>query len=137
VLVMPSTFPESFWMVAAEAAAAGTAPVSAAHSGMAEVSQALAEGLPPEAAGLVSFDLDNRAVESLAARINGWLCLEPRTRERARSALREVAAERWSWEGVARGVVAASAGRLDELPRPHVPAVTSPDGGANGGGPEQ
>src|SRR3954470_5885924 len=89
VLVMPSTFPESFGMVAAEAAAAGTAPVSAAHSGMAEVSKALAEGLPPEAAGLVSFDLDDRAVESLAARINGWAGLEPEIREHALSALRE------------------------------------------------
>jgi glycosyltransferase involved in cell wall biosynthesis len=137
VLVMPSTFPESFGMVAAEAAAAGTAPVSAAHSGMAEVSQALAEELPPEAAGLVSFDLDDRAVESLAARINGWLGLEPEIRERALSALHDVAAERWSWEGVARGVVAASAGRLDGLPLPHVPAVTRSDGGANEGGPEQ
>jgi hypothetical protein len=26
--------------------------------------------------------------------------------------------ELWSWEGVARGVIAASEGRLDELPPP-------------------
>jgi len=137
VLVMPSTFPESFGMVAAEAAAAGTLPVSAAHSGMAEVSQALAEGLPPEASGLVSFELGDRAVASLAACINGWLGLDPGTRERALAALHEVASRRWSWEGVARGVLAASAGELDALPVPHVPPATSSDTAVGGDGPEQ
>jgi glycosyltransferase involved in cell wall biosynthesis len=136
-LVVPSTFPESFGMVAAEAAAAGTPPVSAAHSGLAEVSHALAKALPPEASGLVSFELDERAVESLAARINGWLGLDPEIREDARAALRGVAAGRWSWEGVARGVLAASAGRLDELSPPHVPAATRSDPGAGGRAPEQ
>ena len=38
-LVMPSTFPEAFGMVAAEAAACGALPVSAGHSGMLEVSR--------------------------------------------------------------------------------------------------
>ena len=42
VLVMPSTFPEAFGMVAAEAAACGVPPVSADHSGMREVSRQLA-----------------------------------------------------------------------------------------------
>ncbi len=37
-VVVPSTFPEAFGMVAAEAAACGALPVSAAHSGLAEVS---------------------------------------------------------------------------------------------------
>ena len=40
-LVVPSTFPEAFGMVAAEAAACGALPISAAHSGLAEVSDAL------------------------------------------------------------------------------------------------
>ena len=39
--VMPSTFPESFGMVAAEAAACGALPLSADHSGMAEVTATL------------------------------------------------------------------------------------------------
>ena len=45
-LVVPSTFPEAFGMVAAEAAACGTLPISAAHSGLAEVSGVLAAHVP-------------------------------------------------------------------------------------------
>ncbi len=45
-LVVPSTFPEAFGMVAVEAAACGALPVSAAHSGLAEVSDALARSRP-------------------------------------------------------------------------------------------
>jgi glycosyltransferase involved in cell wall biosynthesis len=113
-LVFPSTFPESFGMVAAEAAAAGVLPVSAAHSGAAEVSRALAAALPAEVGRLVSFPLDEGAVRGIAERLNAWLRLDEATRERARRALADTASERWSWEGVASGVLAASAGRLDE-----------------------
>ena len=136
-VVMPSTFPESFGMVAAEAAAAGTPPVSAHHSGMAEVSGALAEALPAQAASLVSFELDERAVGSLADRLNGWLSLDPEIRERALASLHEVAARNWSWDGVARGILAASAGELDGLPAPQVPPVTSSDPSVGGRGAEQ
>jgi glycosyltransferase involved in cell wall biosynthesis len=115
-------------MVAAEAASAGVPPVAARHSGLAEVTQALAEELPREAAGLVSFGLDERAVTALAERINGWLDLEPGVAERAPASLRDVAAGKWSWEGVARTVLAASAGQLDDLPAPQVAAVTRSDG---------
>ncbi len=116
-LVFPSTFPEAFGMVAAEAAAAGVLPVSAGHSGAAEVSRALAESLLPEVAELVSFRVDDRAVLGIAERLNAWLALDQPTRERARSILAETSGRLWSWEGVARGVLAASAGQLDELPR--------------------
>jgi glycosyltransferase involved in cell wall biosynthesis len=116
VLLFPSTFPEAFGMVAAEAAAAGVAPVSADHSGAAEVSRALAADLPPEAAPLASFPLGEGAVEALAERINGWLALDPATAAKARAQLRVTASRLWSWEGVARGVIAASSGHLDELP---------------------
>ena len=53
--VMPSTFPEAFGMVAAEAAACGAFPLSAGHSGMAEVTAALAPALPAELRPLLSF----------------------------------------------------------------------------------
>jgi glycosyltransferase involved in cell wall biosynthesis len=119
-LVFPSTFPEAFGMVAAEAAAAGVLPVSAGHSGAAEVSRALAEALPARVGGLLSFALDDRAVAGIAERLNAWLALDRDTREQARRALVDRTSELWSWEGVARGVLAASAGQLDQL-RP-VPA---------------
>jgi glycosyltransferase involved in cell wall biosynthesis len=117
-LVVPSTFPEAFGMVAAEAAACGVLPVSAAHSGLAEVSEALAEGLEASAARLLSFPLDDRAVEALAARVAGWLALPAQERALARASLARTARERWSWEGVARGVIAAARGELDALKRP-------------------
>ncbi len=114
-LVVPSTFPEAFGMVAAEAAACGALPVSAAHSGLAEVSDALAGDLPPEAARLLSFTVDDRAVASLAERVVDWLLLDADLRGRARAGLVATVRERWSWEGVARGVIAAAEGRLGEL----------------------
>jgi glycosyltransferase involved in cell wall biosynthesis len=117
-LVMPSTFPEAFGMVAVEAAACGVLPVSAAHSGMAEVSRQLAPALPADVAPLVSFPVSEGAVEGIADRLNAWLGLGEAIRDRARSALVGTTRELWSWEGVARGVIAASEGRLDELPEP-------------------
>ncbi|HEY7257312.1 MAG TPA: glycosyltransferase [Solirubrobacterales bacterium] len=115
-LVMPSTFPEAFGMVAAEAAACGALPVSAAHSGMLEVSRRLAAALPPEAADLTSFAVEEGAVEAIAGRLNRWLALPVERREAAREALVSTARRLWSWEGVARGVLAASRGELDRLP---------------------
>ena len=117
-LVFPSTFPEAFGMVAAEAAAAGALPVSAAHSGALEVSRELARELPESARALVSFELDDRAIESIAGRIQGWLALPAADRAAASEALRATVEGLWSWEGVARGVLAASAGDLGELSIP-------------------
>ena len=117
-LVMPSTLPEAFGMVAAEAAACGTLPVSAGHSGMLEVSRQLATALPPEVEGLVSFPVEAGAVEAIAANLDAWLALPEEVRARSRDALVGTVRELWSWEGVARGVLAASAGELDALPLP-------------------
>jgi len=117
-LVMPSTFPEAFGMVAAEAAACGALPVSAGHSGMLEVSRQLSVALPRDVSALTSFPAGPGAVEAIAARINAWLALPEAERETARGALIETVARLWSWEGVARGVLAAAAGKLDDLPPP-------------------
>jgi glycosyltransferase involved in cell wall biosynthesis len=117
-LVFPSTFPEAFGMVAAEAASAGALPVSAAHSGAAEVSRALADELPGVAKHLVSFELRDDAVDAIAARLRGWLELEAPDRRAASASLRDTVERLWSWESVARGVLDASAGRLDQLPVP-------------------
>ena len=56
-------------------------------------------------------------MEAIAQRLNGWLGLPEPERAEAREALVETARRLWSWQGVARGVLAAAAGRLDELPR--------------------
>jgi glycosyltransferase involved in cell wall biosynthesis len=117
-LVFPSTFPEAFGMVAAEAASAGALPVSAAHSGAAEVSAALAADLSPAVAGLVSFEVDDQAVAAIAERLRAWLALPESERVAARATLRETVHRLWSWEGVAQGVLSASAGDLDGLRRP-------------------
>jgi glycosyltransferase involved in cell wall biosynthesis len=117
-LVMPSTFPEAFGMVAAEAAACGVLPVSAGHSGMLEVSRELAETLPSEAAGLVSFPVELGAVEAIAGRLNGWFGLPEAERVETREALVATSHRLWSWQGVARGMLVASAGRLGELSPP-------------------
>jgi glycosyltransferase involved in cell wall biosynthesis len=115
-LVMPSTFPEAFGMVAAEAAACGVLPVSAGHSGMLEVSKQLTAALPPEVGRLTSFPVETGPVEAIAERLNGWLSLSDSERGAAQGSLVETARRLWSWEGVARGVVAASRGELDRLP---------------------
>jgi glycosyltransferase involved in cell wall biosynthesis len=117
-VVVPSTFPEAFGMVAAEAAACGALPVSAAHSGLAEVSEELARAIPAPASRWLSFPVDDGAVEALAERLIGWLSAEPRLRSRTRAGLVATARERWSWEGVARGVIAAASGELDGLREP-------------------
>jgi glycosyltransferase involved in cell wall biosynthesis len=117
-LVVPSTFPEAFGMVAAEAAACGALPISAAHSGLAEVSDALARAVPDDVAPWLSFPVDDSSVGALAERIVAWLTVDDDLREQARSGLVRTVRERWSWEGVARGVVAAARGELDALAEP-------------------
>jgi glycosyltransferase involved in cell wall biosynthesis len=112
-LVMPSTFPEAYGMVAAEAASCGVLPVSAAHSGMAEVSEVLREHLPAEVSPWISFDVGPGAVEAIAANLAAWLEAPAELRSAAREALVATADARFSWDGVARGVIAAAQGRLD------------------------
>ncbi len=112
-VVVPSTFPEAFGMVAAEAAACAAMPISAAHSGLAEVSTVLAQAIPEEAAAWLSFAVDDHAVKALAAATIGWLSADAALRARTRAGLVATVRERWSWEGVARGVIAAAEGRLE------------------------
>jgi glycosyltransferase involved in cell wall biosynthesis len=114
-LVMPSREAEAFGMVAAEAAACGTLPVCADHSGLGEVAAALASDLPQAAAPLVSFRLEEGPPQAIADRLLGWQDLGDPDRAAAREALAASVRRRWSWERVAEGVLTASAGRLDEL----------------------
>jgi glycosyltransferase involved in cell wall biosynthesis len=122
--VVPSTFPEAFGMVAAEAAACGLLPLSAAHSGLAEVSAALAAVVPEPARAWLSFAVDDRAVSSIAERLCAWLEAPADLRAEVARRLAAEAARRYGWESVARGVIAAAEGRLGGLPP--VPSDTLP-----------
>ena len=71
--------------------------------------------LPEELRPLLSFEIGPRAVEEIAAKLVAWLTLDDAERNRAKLALAEEAARRYSWEKVAKGVIAAAQGRLNEL----------------------
>jgi glycosyltransferase involved in cell wall biosynthesis len=103
--VVPSTFPEAFGMVAAEAAACGALPVCALHSGLAEVVETLAPALPEDLRPLLGFQRGPGAVEEIAERLLAWLGLDPAERERASAALSEVAHREYGWEHVAERVL--------------------------------
>jgi glycosyltransferase involved in cell wall biosynthesis len=118
VAVVPSIFPEAFGMVAAEAAACGVLPISAAHSGLAEVSRELAQAVPAPAASSLSFPVDDDVVPALAARVVDWLALDPGTRAQARAGLVATVREQWSWDRVGAGVIAAAQGQLEGLRTP-------------------
>ena len=116
--MVPSTFPEAFGMVAAEAAACGELPLSASHSGLAEVTAKVADALPEDLRPLLHFQRGPGAVEEIAAKLTRWLTLAPETRAEAAADLAAVAHRRFGWEAVAEGVITAAQGRLDELPEP-------------------
>jgi glycosyltransferase involved in cell wall biosynthesis len=116
--VVPSTFPEAFGMVAAEAAACGALPLSAAHSGLAEVTATLRAAMPDGLDDLLSFERGPRAVEEIAAKLVRWLRLDPAVRARAAHALSILARGRYGWDAVAEGVLLAAQGRLSELAAP-------------------
>jgi hypothetical protein len=84
---------------------------------MLEVSLQLAAGLPPDVGDLTSFPVEPGAVEAIADRLGRWLALPEAERGAARRALVETVGRLWSWEGVARGVLAAAAADLEDLPR--------------------
>jgi glycosyltransferase involved in cell wall biosynthesis len=85
---------------------------------MLEASSRIAEALDPEIARLLSFPVERDAIEQLAERLLAWLALDPERRREVGRQLAHRVDELWSWDRVAEGVIAASAGRLDELPAP-------------------
>ena len=97
--VVPSIFPEAFGMVAAEAAAAGSPPLVARHSGLEEIAEGLEAEYPPEHRHLTSFASGD--VADLAAKLRELLALPAGERARIAGAARRAAETRWSWAGVA------------------------------------
>jgi len=86
-------------MVAAEAAAAGSPPLVARHSGLREIAEGLEAEYPPEHRNLASFTTGD-SVE-LAAKLRELLDLPAAEHEQIAAAARRAAESRWSWAGVA------------------------------------
>jgi glycosyltransferase involved in cell wall biosynthesis len=99
VTVVPSIFPEAFGMVAAEAAAAGSLPLVARHSGLAEIAEGLEEAYPAAHRHLASFASGDAA--DLAAKLAELLALSSEARAELGAAARRTAVERWSWTSIA------------------------------------
>ncbi|MGH2976882.1 MAG: glycosyltransferase family 4 protein [Gaiellaceae bacterium] len=98
VAVVPSTFPEAFGMVAAEAAAAGVLPVVSAHSGLAEVAAGIGEEVGQETALLLSFPMGDAG--ALRERLAAILDLPAERRRELGLAARHAVERRWSWAKV-------------------------------------
>jgi glycosyltransferase involved in cell wall biosynthesis len=98
VTVVPSVFPEAFGMVAAEAAAAGSLPLVARHSGLAEIADGLLAEYPVEFEGLTSFETND--AHDLAAKLDRVRGLSESDRQRLREAARAAVEANWSWEQV-------------------------------------
>jgi glycosyltransferase involved in cell wall biosynthesis len=100
VTVVPSVFPEAFGMVAAEAAAAGSPPLVARHSGLAEVAAGLEQEYPAHLRHLAAFESGN--AEDLHTKLQELLALSREDRGTLQQAARRAVVQRWSWAGVAR-----------------------------------
>jgi glycosyltransferase involved in cell wall biosynthesis len=87
-------------MVAAEAAAAGSPPLVARHSGLAEIAEGLEEEYPAHLNHLASVAAGDAA--QLAAKLRELLALPGTDRTALRAAARNATVTRWSWAGVAR-----------------------------------
>ena len=108
VAVTPSTAPEAFGMVAAEAASCGAPPLVANHSGLAEVAEGLDREYPPEYRHLTSFESGN--VDDLADKLRELLEL-PRDRwELLSLAARRAAVNHWSWDRISALILSAGWG---------------------------
>ena len=100
VTVVPSVFPEAFGMVAAEAAAAGSLPLVARHSGLAEIAAGIAAEYPEPYRELTSFETGDAA--DLADKLRRLLALKRGDRAELANAARRAVMERWSWAGVSK-----------------------------------
>ena len=100
VTVVPSIFPEAFGMVAAEAAAAGSPPLVARHSGLQEIAEGLEAEYPPEYRHLTSFTSGD--VVDLTAKLRELLTFPREEHDRVAQAARKAVEQRWSWKEVAR-----------------------------------
>jgi glycosyltransferase involved in cell wall biosynthesis len=103
VLVIPSLPPESFGMVAIEAAAGGALPLMPRHSGLAETAAALEKAVG--APGLFSYPAGSDGAVQIAAGVRRLLALAPEERRDLRRALRASVTAEWTWKQTAEGLL--------------------------------
>ena len=104
VTVVPSIFPEAFGMVAAEAASAGSPPLVARHSGLAEVAAGLEESYPERFRDLASFESGDAG--DLRRKLTELLALPRAEHDVLARAARQAVVDRWSWAHVAERLLA-------------------------------
>ncbi len=104
VTVVPSIFPEAFGMVAAEAAAGGSPPLVACHSGLAEIAAGLEAEYPAQHRELAGFRTGD--ARDLAAKLRTLLSLPRSARAELSAAARRAVVENWSWARVAEQLLA-------------------------------
>jgi glycosyltransferase involved in cell wall biosynthesis len=97
VSVVPSIFPETFGLVAAEAAASGVPPFVADHSGLREAGSLVGRDLPFDTRVSLQGDFG----ENLAQALSGYLALPAEERQRCREIVRRNSVEDLSWEALA------------------------------------
>ena len=103
VAAVPSIFPETFGLVAAESGAASVPPFVADHSGLREAGGFVGRGLPFD----TRVSLEGDFGENLARALAGYLALPKEERQRCREIVRRNSVEDLSWS--------ALAGRIAEL----------------------
>lgn len=111
VAVVPSIFPETFGLVAAEFAASGVVPFVAAHSGLREAGEIVQQGLPFDLRiGMDDFE------RNLARQIIEYLKLPDAERQRCGEIVRRNAVDHLGWDTLARRVVEIAAGGAQASP---------------------
>ena len=98
--VVPSIFPETFGLVAAEFAASGVVPFVADHSGLREAGAIVGRGLPFDLrVGMDDFE------ENLARALTAYLALPEAERREHEQTVRRNCVEDLSWGTLAQKLV--------------------------------
>ena len=106
VAVVPSIFPETFGLVAAEFAASGVPPFVADHSGLREAGGLIGRGLPFDTRVSLTGDF----AENLAQALTGYLALPEKERQTCRETVLKNSVEDLSWDALAERIAALAAG---------------------------
>jgi glycosyltransferase involved in cell wall biosynthesis len=107
VAVVPSIFPETFGLVAAESATSGVPPFVANHSGLREAGELLGRGLPFD----LRVDLTEDFGESISLALKAYLSLPVEERQRYREIVRRNSVESLSWDALAGRITLLAGGK--------------------------